>query len=129
MKQINPPHPGLTIKEDILPKLELTVTEAATQLGITRAAFSRVLNGKAGISPAMALRLEAWLGIKNGGGASAWLSQQATYDLWQTTLHPQTRITMSSSDFETFTSALNQEHSPNAALQKAIKSSRKIKRS
>ena len=83
IKMYNPPHPGLTIKEDILPALKLTVTEAATQLGITRAAFSRALNGKAGISPSMALRLEAWLGVKNGGDASAWLSQQAAYDLWQ----------------------------------------------
>lgn len=82
-KMFNPPHPGLTIKEDILPALGITVTEAAEQLGVTRVAFSRVINGKAAISPEMALRLEAWLGVKNGGSASVWLSQQATYDLWQ----------------------------------------------
>jgi addiction module HigA family antidote len=79
----NPPHPGLTLKEDILPALDLTVTEASKQLGITRAAFSRVINGKAGISPEMALRIEAWLGEENGGSASVWLSLQANYDLWQ----------------------------------------------
>jgi antitoxin HigA-1 len=79
----NPPHPGETLREDILPELGLTVTEAALQLGVTRAALSRVLNGRAGISPEMALRLEAWLGADNGGRADLWLAMQAAYDLWQ----------------------------------------------
>ncbi|MGZ8158657.1 MAG: HigA family addiction module antitoxin [Methylobacter sp.] len=84
MTQIyNPSHPGETIRIDVLPALELTVTEAAKQLGVTRAALSRVLNGKAAISPAMALRLESWLGIENGGRADLWITQQAAYDLWQ----------------------------------------------
>jgi len=82
-KMYNPPHPGLTLKEDILPALKLTVTQASEQLGVTRAAFSRVINGKASISPEMALRIEAWLGEKHGGNASTWLSLQAAYDLWQ----------------------------------------------
>jgi antitoxin HigA-1 len=79
----NPPHPGETLRDDILPELGLTVTEAAAQLGVTRAALSRVLNGRAGISPEMALRLEAWLGEENGGRADLWLAQQSAYDLWQ----------------------------------------------
>ena len=79
----NPPHPGLTLKEDILPSLHMTVTEASEQMGVTRAALSRVINGKAGISPEMALRIEAWLGEEHGGRASLWLSQLAAYDLWQ----------------------------------------------
>ena len=79
----NPPHPGETLREDILPALGLTVTQAATQLGVTPAALSRVLNGRAAISPEMALRLEGWLGVKHGGRADAWLAQQAAYDLWQ----------------------------------------------
>ena len=79
----NPPHPGETLLEDVLPALGLTVTDAAAQLGVTRAALSRVLNGRAAISPEMALRLEGWLGVKNGGRADLWLSQQAAYDLWQ----------------------------------------------
>jgi antitoxin HigA-1 len=79
----NPPHPGKTLRDDILPELGLTVTEAAAQLGVTRAALSRVLNGHAGISPEMALRLEAWLGEENGGRADLWLAQQTAYDLWQ----------------------------------------------
>jgi len=79
----NPPHPGETLREDVLPALGLTITEAAVQLGVTRAALSRVLNGRAGISPTMALRLEAWLGVENGGRADTWVAQQAAYDLWQ----------------------------------------------
>ncbi len=79
----NPPHPGETLREDVLPALGLTVTEAATQLGVTRAALSRVLNGRAGISPEMALRIEKWLGVKSGGRADVWLAEQASYDLWQ----------------------------------------------
>ena len=84
MKKLhNPSHPGLIIKEDILPALGISVTEAAESLGVTRAAFSRVINGKASISPEMAIRIEKWLGIKNGGSADIWLNQQATYDLWR----------------------------------------------
>lgn len=79
----NPPHPGETLREDVLPALGLTVTEAAGQLGVTRAALSRVLNGRAAISPEMALRIEAWLGVENGGRADAWLAQQTAYDLWK----------------------------------------------
>jgi len=79
----NPPHPGETLREDVLPALRLTVTEAATQLGVTRAALSRVLNGRAAISPMMALRIEGWLGVENGGSADGWLAQQTAYDLWQ----------------------------------------------
>ncbi len=79
----NPPHPGETLRDDVLPALGLTVTDAAAQLGVTRAALSRVLNGRAAISPEMSLRLEGWLGVENGGRADLWVSQQAAYDLWQ----------------------------------------------
>ena len=79
----NPPHPGLTLRDDVLPALGITVTAAAEQLGVTRAALSRVLNAKAAISPEMALRIEAWLGIENGGSAIIWLAQQSAYDLWR----------------------------------------------
>ena len=53
----NPPHPAEVIKEDILPELGLSVTAAAKQLGVSRVALSRVINGKAAISADMALRL------------------------------------------------------------------------
>jgi len=79
----NPPHPGETLREDIVPALGLTVTQAAAQLGVTRAALSRGLNGRAAISPEMALQLEVWLGVKNGGRTDLWVAQQAAYDLWQ----------------------------------------------
>jgi addiction module antidote protein, HigA family len=71
------------LRDDILPALELTVTEAAEQLGVSRPTLSRVLNGRAAISPEMALRLEGWLGVEHGGRADTWVAQQAAYDLWQ----------------------------------------------
>jgi addiction module HigA family antidote len=79
----NPPHPGETLREDVLPALRLSVTDAAEQLGVTRAALSRVVNCRAAISPEMALRLEKWLGVENGGRADLWVAEQASYDLWQ----------------------------------------------
>ncbi len=84
----NPPYPGETLREDILPALGLTITEAARQLGVTRPALSRVLNGRAAISPAMARRVEAWLGVDRGGDAELWLRMQLTHDLWQERQRP-----------------------------------------
>ena len=78
----NPPHPGETLREDILPALGLSVTEAAEQLHVARATLSRVLNGRAAISPEMALRIEGWLGVENGGSADGWISMQSAYDMW-----------------------------------------------
>ena len=66
-RMYNPPHPGLTLRDDVLPALGLSVTEAAKQLGVARVTLSRVLNGRAAISPEMALRLEGWLGAARGG--------------------------------------------------------------
>ncbi|PUE31557.1 HigA family addiction module antitoxin [Limnohabitans sp. Jir72] len=83
-EMFNPPHPGLTLRDDVLPALGLTVTEAAAQLDVTRNTLSRVLNGHAAISSEMALRLEKWLGKDRGGDARLWLGQQTAYDLWQT---------------------------------------------
>ncbi len=79
----NPPHPGLTLRDDVLPALGLSVTEAAQQLDVARVTLSRVLHGRAAISPAMALRIEAWLGVERGGEARLWLAEQSAYDLWQ----------------------------------------------
>lgn len=80
-RMFTPPHPGLTLRDDVLPALGLTVTEAAQQLDVSRVALSRVLNGRAAISPEMALRLEAWLGAERGGDARVWLAEQAAYDM------------------------------------------------
>lgn len=79
----NPPHLGLTLRDDVLPALGLTVTQAAAQLDVSRVALSRVLNARAAISRDMALRIEAWLGIERGGEARLWLVEQSAYDLWQ----------------------------------------------
>jgi len=67
MGMFNPPHPGETLREDVLPPLGLTVTEAARQLGVSRIALSRVLHGKAAISPDMAWK--ARLGPIHRAGA------------------------------------------------------------
>jgi antitoxin HigA-1 len=84
-EMFNPPHPGETLKDDILPALHLSVSEAARQLGVSRVALSRVLNGKAAISAELALRLEEWLGgPERGPSAESWLRGQLAYDLWQT---------------------------------------------
>ena len=82
-RMYNPPHPGLTLRDDVLPALGLTVTEAAEQLGVARVTLSRVLNGRAAISPEMALRIESWLGVERGGEARLWLAEQTAHDLWQ----------------------------------------------
>ena len=82
-RMFNPPHPGLTLRDDVLPALGLTVTQAAAQLDVSRVALSRVLNARAAISPDMALRIEAWLGIDRGGEARLWLAEQSAYDVWQ----------------------------------------------
>jgi addiction module HigA family antidote len=82
-RMFNPPHPGLTLRDDVLPALGLSVTEAAQQLNVSRVTLSRVLNGRAAISPEMALRIEAWLGLDRGGDARLWLAEQTAYDVWQ----------------------------------------------
>ena len=67
----------------MLPALDLKVGQAAAQLGVDRTTLSKVVNGRAAISPSMALRIERWLGRDHGGAAEVWLAQQAAYDLWQ----------------------------------------------
>lgn len=74
-----PPHPGELLREDVLKPLGLPVTEAAARLGMSRVALSRVLHGRAAISPDLAVRLER-AGVST---ARAWLSMQANYDLAQ----------------------------------------------
>ena len=83
MPMKNPPHPGLSVRHDCLEPLGLNVTEAAARLGISRKQLSDIVNGRAGISPAMAIRLDKAF----GGGAHTWLRLQATYDLAQAMRH------------------------------------------
>ncbi|MCL2160807.1 MAG: HigA family addiction module antitoxin [Betaproteobacteria bacterium] len=84
-RMFDPPHPGAFLRNEVLPALGLSVTEAARQLGVSRVMLSRLINGRAGVSAEMALRLEAWLKTPEGGGPSAemFLRMQASYDLWQ----------------------------------------------
>ncbi|MFM8465572.1 MAG: HigA family addiction module antitoxin [Burkholderiaceae bacterium] len=82
----NPPHPGLTLREDVLPAMNLQVSEVAAQLGVDRTTLSEVLNGRVAISPTLALRIELWLGRDRGGAAEVWLAQQSAYDLWKARL-------------------------------------------
>jgi addiction module HigA family antidote len=83
----NPPHPGLTLRDDVLPSLKLSVKDAAQQLNVDSSTLSNVLNGHAPITVEMALRIEAWLGMNRGGSARVWLAGQAAYDLWQARQH------------------------------------------
>ena len=78
MKMHNPPHPGEVLRQLCLEPLNLTVTDAARSLGVSRKALSSIVNGRAGISPEMAVRLS----IAFGTSAESWLNQQLQYDLW-----------------------------------------------
>lgn len=79
----NPPHPGEIIKELCLEPLGVSVTEAADALGISRKTLSAILNGRAGISPEMAIRLS----IAFETSAESWLNQQSQYELWHAEQH------------------------------------------
>ena len=79
----NPPHPGLIIKELCLEPLGVTITDAAKALGVSRKTLSSIINGKAGISPEMAVRLS----IAFNTSSESWMNQQSQYDLWQAEQH------------------------------------------
>jgi addiction module HigA family antidote len=81
----NPAHPGEVLRDYLG---EMTVAEAATRLGVTRAHLSRILNGRAGVSAAMSLRLSAAL----GSSPEFWLKMQMQYDLWQAQKTKQPKI-------------------------------------
>jgi addiction module HigA family antidote len=78
MQMHNPPHPGEVIRGLCLEPLEITVTDAAEALGVTRKTLSAILNGRSGISPEMALRLS----IAFNTSPESWMNQQTQYDLW-----------------------------------------------
>lgn len=79
----NPPHPGEVLRELCLEPLGLSVTAAAQALGVSRKTLSAVLNGKAGISPELAIRLS----IAFDTSAETWLNQQSQYELWHAEQH------------------------------------------
>jgi len=79
MTMHEPLHPGEIVKDALIEGAGLNVTEAASKLGISRTALSRLLNGHAGISPEMALRLSKLLGTS----IEVWVNIQAQYDIWK----------------------------------------------
>ena len=74
-----PLHPGEIVKDTLIDGANLSVTEAAGRLGVSRTALSRLLNGHAGISPEMALRLSKLLGTS----IEMWINIQSQYDIWR----------------------------------------------
>ena len=78
MTMHNPPHPGEIIRELCLEPLEISVTKAAGALGVSRKTLSSILNGRAGVSPEMAIRLSKAFSTT----PESWLNQQMQYDLW-----------------------------------------------
>src|SRR3546814_14919283 len=86
MRMHNPAHPGLVLREFLG---DLTVTDAAKRLGITRTALSRILNGSASISADMALRLRDAI----GNSLAMWVHMQAPYHLWQTAQQHRPNVT------------------------------------
>lgn len=85
-RMYNPPHPGAVLQEWLA---DVSVTQAATRLSVTRAYLSRILHGHASISADMALRLSALLGTS----AELWLGMQSAYDLWQASRQPRPLVT------------------------------------
>jgi addiction module HigA family antidote len=77
MPMLHPPHPGNAIRFDCLEPLGLSVTAGAQVLGVSRQALNNLVNGKSGITPEMAIRLDKAF----GGGAETWLRIQTSYDL------------------------------------------------
>jgi antitoxin HigA-1 len=75
----NPPHPGEILRQLCIEPLGLSVTEAAKGLGVSRKTLSAILNGRAGVSPEMAVRLS----LAFGTSSESWLNQQIQYDLWR----------------------------------------------
>jgi addiction module HigA family antidote len=78
----NPAHPGEVLRE-WLPE-GMTITKAAKELQVSRVSLSKVLNGKAGVTAGMALRLSVWLGTT----PDVWLGMQTQWDLWQAEQQP-----------------------------------------
>lgn len=92
-----PVHPGEILREEVLPALRMSVSAAASHLGVTRQALHRVLAGTAAVSPEMALRIGKFC----GNGPDIWLRMQSSYDLW----HARRRLTAEIDDVPTMRAA------------------------
>ena len=82
-----PLHPGVILREDVLPALKMSVKDAASELGVSRQMLHSILKGTAAVTPEMALRL----GKLCGNGPRLWLNLQTAYDLWHAQRHVDTR--------------------------------------
>lgn len=88
MLMANPSHPGEILREDVFSELDVSITDAAKSLGVSRVALSRVLNCKASVSTDLAIRLEqAGIGV-----AETWLTMQTNYDLAQARKRPKPEV-------------------------------------
>ena len=83
MEMYNPPHPGTILLEDWIKPLNFSISEFALKLGTSRKNLSEIVNGKTGISPEMALKIEK----ATKSRAGFWLDMQQEYDLWQARQH------------------------------------------
>jgi addiction module HigA family antidote len=79
MRMHNPPHPGEILNDLWLEPMGLSITAAAQVLNVSRKTLSEIVNGRASVSPEMAMRLQ----LAFGKSAQSWLAHQAAYDLWQ----------------------------------------------
>lgn len=77
-RKMPPVHPGSILRDDVLPALNISVAEAARELGLSRQTLHRILAGQLGVSTETALRLGRWC----GNGPGIWARMQQTYDLW-----------------------------------------------
>lgn len=84
MKMYNPPHPGEIIKGLWLDPAGVSITEAAQAMAVSRKTLSKIINGRARVTPELAVRLA----IALGSSAESWLGHQAAYDLWELEQHP-----------------------------------------
>jgi addiction module HigA family antidote len=80
----NPPHPGKILNGLWLQPMGVSVTQAATALGVSKKTLSKLVNGKSGISPEMAFRLS----LAFGGSPESWMGHQAAFDLWKSEQNP-----------------------------------------
>ena len=79
MQSRKPTHPGKVLLEDVIRPLDMTITEAAVALGVSRKTLSEIVNGRCGLSPEIAVRI----GKATNTSPESWLAMQTKLDLWK----------------------------------------------
>ncbi len=79
-RKMPPVHPGAILRDDVIPALNISISKAANELGLSRQTLHRILAGELGVSTETALRLGKWC----GNGPGLWLRMQQSFDLWHT---------------------------------------------